>query len=159
MQLASILIALVTMFIGSAPLSTGSGIKTSVFAIYLAVIKAAIQGKRHAMLYQRHIVDDQVYKAIAIIALSLSWITCIIFCLLITDVQLDFLDVVFTTFSAFSNNGILTISIDKITTLGKIFLIFSMIIGRIGALAIILSIRRIGELRELSYPKEHAILG
>lgn len=158
-QLATILLALVTMFIGSAPLSTGSGIKTSVFAIYLAVIKAAIQGKRHAMLYERHIIDDQVYKAIAIIALSLSWIICIIFCLLITEVQLDFLDVVFTTFSAFSNNGILTISVNGVTILGKIFLIFSMIIGRIGALAIILSIKRIGELRDLSYPKEHVILG
>lgn len=158
-QLATVLLALLTMFIGSAPLSTGSGIKTSVFAIYLAVIKAAIQGKRHAMLYQRHIIDDQVYKAIAIIALSLSWIICIIFCLLITEVHLDFLDVVFTTFSAFSNNGILTISIDSLTNLGKIFLIFSMIIGRIGALAIILSIKRIGELRDISYPKEHVILG
>ncbi len=158
-QLATVLLAMLTMFIGSAPLSTGSGIKTSVFAIYLAVIKAAIQGKRHAMLYQRHIIDDQVYKAVAIIALSLSWIICIIFCLLITEVQLDFLDVVFTTFSAFSNNGILTISIDKLTILGKIFLILSMIIGRIGALAIILSMKRIGELRDISYPKEHVILG
>ncbi|MBI2345004.1 hypothetical protein HYV10_02955 [Candidatus Dependentiae bacterium] len=158
-QLATILLALITMFIGSAPLSTGSGIKTSVFAIYLAVIKAAIQGKRHAMLYERHIIDDQVYKAIAIIALSISWIICITFCLLITEVQLDFLDVVFTTFSAFSNNGILTISINELTHLGKILLMFSMIVGRIGALAVILSIKRIGELRDLSYPKEHVILG
>ncbi len=163
-QLATVLIAILTMFIGSAPLSTGSGIKTSVFAIYLAVVKAAIQGKRHAMLYERHIIDDQVYKAIAIIALSLSWITCLIFLLLITDTHLDFLDVIFTSFSTFSNNGILTISLntstlENITVLGKILLIFSMIVGRIGALAIILSIKRIGELRDLSYPKEHVILG
>lgn len=163
-QLSTILLAILVMFIGSAPLSTGSGIKTSVFAIYLAVIKAAIQGKRHAMLYGRHIVDDQVYKAIAIIALSLSWIICVIFFLLLTDIRLEFLDVIFTTFSSFSNNGILTISLDtitleQITILGKISLIFSMIVGRIGALAIILSIRRIGEMRELSYPKEHMILG
>src|SRR3990167_10729755 len=80
-HLATLVLAMLSMFIGSAPLSTGSGIKTSVFAIYLAVIKTAIQGKRHAMLYGRHIVDDQVYKAMAIIALSLSWITLITFCL------------------------------------------------------------------------------
>ena len=160
-QLATLIVAMITMFIGSAPLSTGSGIKTSVFAIYLAVIKAAIQGKRHAMMYERHIVDDQVYKAMAIIALSVSWIIFTIFFLFITESNLDFLDVIFTTFSTFSNNGILTHPdiVRSFSILGKIFLIFSMIVGRIGALAIILSMKRIGELRELSYPKEQVILG
>jgi trk system potassium uptake protein TrkH len=162
LQLATLIIAMISMFIGSAPLSTGSGIKTSVFSIYLAVIKAAIQGKRHAMLYERHIVDDQVYKAMAIIALSISWIIFIIFCLFVTEQNLDFLDVIFTTVSAFSNNGHLTITPDNlasISIIGKIFLIFSMIIGRIGALAIILSMKRIGELHDISYPKEQVILG
>jgi len=161
-QLATLIISMISMFIGSAPLSTGSGIKTSVFAIYLAVIKAAIQGKRHAMLYERHIVDDQVYKAMAIIALSVSWVIFIIFCLFVTEKNLDFLDVVFTTVSAFSNNGSLTITTDMLANmsiLGKIFLIISMIIGRIGALAIILSMKRIGELHDISYPKEQVILG
>jgi hypothetical protein len=34
-----------------------------------------------------------------------------------------------------------------------------MIIGRIGALAIILSMKRIGEQHDISYPKEQVILG
>jgi trk system potassium uptake protein TrkH len=162
LQLATLIISMISMFIGSAPLSTGSGIKTSVFSIYLAVIKAAIQGKRHAMLYERHIIDDQVYKAMAIIALSVSWIIFIVFCLFITEQNLDFLDVIFTAVSAFSNNGHLTVNSDSvanISIIGKIFLIFSMIIGRIGALAIILSMKRISDLREISYPKEQVILG
>ena len=159
LQVATILVAIVTMFIGSAPLSTGSGIKTSVFAIYLAVIKAAIQGKRNAMLYHRHIVDDQVYKAIAIIALSLSWIFSIIFILSIIETDLNFLDVVFTTFSTFCNNGIINTSITKLAPASKLLLACSMIIGRVGALAVILSMKRIGEIRDLSYPKEHVILG
>lgn len=159
LQIATILVALVTMFIGSAPLSTGSGIKTSVFAIYLAVIKAAIQGKRNAMLYHRHIVEDQVYKAIAIIALSLSWIFSIIFILSIIETDLEFLDIVFTTFSTFCNNGVVNTSITKLAPASKLLLACSMIIGRVGALAVILSMKRIGEIRDLSYPKEHVILG
>jgi len=158
-QLATLILTMITMFIGSAPLSTGSGIKTSVFSIYMAVIKAAIQGKRHAMLYQRHIVDDQVYKAMAIIALSLSWIVLITFCLLITESRWDFVDILFGTVSAFSNNGILISPAHYLTTIGKCFMVVSMFIGRIGALAIILSIKRIGDLRDISYPKEHVILG
>lgn len=158
-QLATLVLSMISMFIGSAPLSTGSGIKTSVFAIYLAVIKAAIQGKRHAMLYERHIVDDQVYKAMAIIALSVSWIILIVFCLLITESRWDFIDIMFGTVSAFSNNGTLVSPVHCVTTIGKFFMILSMFIGRIGALAIILSIKRIGDLRDISYPKEHVILG
>ena len=162
MQLATTVLAMVTMFIGSAPLSTGGGIKTTVFAIYLAVIKAAIQGKRQAMLYERHIIDDQVYKAMAIIALSISWIVFIVFCLCVTETHLSFLDTAFTTITAFSNNGLLTVKADSIsdmTVMGKLCLILSMIIGRIGALAVVLSMRRIGDLRDISYPKEHVILG
>lgn len=158
-QLATLVLSMISMFIGSAPLSTGSGIKTSVFSIYLAVIKAAIQGKRHAMLYERHIVDDQVYKAMAIIALSLSWLVFITFCLLITESRWDFVDIIFGAMSAFTNNGTLISPVHIVTTIGKIFMILSMFVGRIGALAIILSIKRIGDLRDISYPKEHVILG
>jgi trk system potassium uptake protein len=158
-HMATLMLAMICMFIGSAPLSTGSGIKTSVFAIYLAIIRAAIQGKRHAMIMQRHILDDQVYKAMAIIALSLSWIICIVFCLLIVQPDWKFIDILFTTFAAFSNNGITLKDPAELNVYAKILLIISMIIGRIGALAIILSIKRISELRDLSYPKEHVILG
>ncbi len=158
-HLATLVLAMLSMFIGSAPLSTGSGIKTSVFAIYLAIIKAAIQGKRHAMLYGRHIVDDQVYKAMAIIALSLSWITLITFCLLITESNWNFIDIMFSAFAAFSNNGTVIKDPAELSIIGKFFMIISMVIGRIGALAIILSIKRISELRDISYPKEHVILG
>ncbi|MFA5998672.1 MAG: potassium transporter TrkG [Candidatus Babeliales bacterium] len=158
-HLATLVLSMVSMFIGSAPLSTGSGIKTSVFAIYLGVIKAAVQGKRHALLYGRHIVDDQVYKAMAIIALSLSWIVIITFCLLITEPKWEFIDILFGTVAAFSNNGTFIGAIELLTSLGKCFIILSMIIGRIGALALILSMKRISEQREISYPKEHVILG
>lgn len=156
---AALVICMVSMFIGSAPLSTGSGIKTSVFAIYLAVIKAAIQGKRQALLYGRHIIDDQVYKAMAIIALSLSWIVIISFCLLLTEPTWEFIDVLFGTVAAFSNNGTTIQDVELMTSLGKCLIIISMLIGRIGALALILSMKRIGDFRELSYPKEHVILG
>lgn len=158
-HVATLVLYMVSMFIGSAPLSTGSGIKTSVFAIYLAVIKAAIQGKRQALLYGRHIVDDQVYKAMAIIALSLSWIVLITFCLLIVEPEWNFLDILFNTIAAFSNNGTFIKAPELLSSIGKGFIIISMLIGRIGALALVLSMKRIGETREISYPKEHVILG
>lgn len=158
-QLATLVLAMLVMFIGSAPLSTGSGIKTSVFAIFLAIIKAAIQGKRHAILYGRHIVDDQVYKAMAIIALSLSWMTLFTFGLLLVEPEWKFIDIMFTAFAGFSNNGASIKSCADLSAIGKCLMMISMFIGRVGALAIILSFKRITELRDISYPKEHVILG
>lgn len=159
LHLATIVLFMVSMFIGSAPLSTGSGIKTSVFAIYLAIIKAAITGKRHAVLFGRHIIDEQVYKAMAIIALSLSWILIAIFCILITEPHFRFIDILFETVSAFTNNGLSSHIPVFFSYFGKIFLINTMIIGRVGALAVVTSMKRTIDAHELSFPKERIILG
>ena len=158
-HLATLILAMLTMFIGSAPLSTGSGIKTSVFAIYIAVIRAAIQGKRHAVLFGRHIIDEQVYKAMAVIALSISWIILITFCLLITEPSYHFSDILFEAVSAFTNNGITTKITPFVSAISKCFIIITMIVGRVGALAIIMSMKRVSEAHEIAYPKERIIMG
>ncbi|MBI2352965.1 hypothetical protein HYV11_01830 [Candidatus Dependentiae bacterium] len=159
LYLTTLLVCMVSMFIGSAPLSTGSGIKTSVFAIYLAIIKAAILGKRHAVLFGRHIIDEQVYKATAIIALSLSWILVAIFSLLFIEPNSSFIDVLFETVSAFTNNGTATNLSASVSTLGKLLIMSTMLIGRIGALAVVMSMKRSLDLHEISFPKERIILG
>ncbi|MBM17668.1 MAG: hypothetical protein CL947_01210 [Epsilonproteobacteria bacterium] len=158
-HLATLVLAMVTMFIGSAPLSTGSGIKTSVFAIYLGVIRAAVLGKRHAVLFGRHIIDEQVYKAMAVIALSLSWILITTFCLLITEPNYHFIDILFEAVSAFTNNGLSTHITIYISSIGKIFIMATMIIGRVGALALVMSMKRFIDTHEISYPKERIIMG
>ena len=158
MGVATILIFIVIMFIGSAPSSTGSGIKTSVFSIYLAVIKAAIRGKSQAELQGRRLVTEQVYKAMAIIALSLFWIFFTAFCLTITETNWGFIDIFLESVSAFSNSGISTGMTPWLTTAGKLLVSFAMIIGRIGALAIILGIRKINP-NAILYPEERVLLG
>ena len=158
-HLATIVLFMVCMFIGSAPLSTGSGIKTSVFAIYAAVIKAAIAGKQHAVLFGRHIVDDQVYKAMAILTLSLSWILIATFCLLITEPNNQFINILFEAVSAFTNNGLTSYVTPMFSLIGKVFLINTMIIGRVGALVVVTSMKRMIDDHELSFPKERIILG
>lgn len=158
-HLATLVLCMVTMFIGSAPLSTGSGVKTSVFAVYIAVVKAAIFGKRQAVLFGRHIIDEQVYKAMAVIALSMSWIILATFLMLITEPSYYFIDVLFEVVSAFTNNGITTNIAPLISNIGKCFMIITMIVGRIGALAIVMSMKRIIDTHEILYPKERVIMG
>lgn len=157
-QLASILLFSITSFIGSAPASTGSGIKTSSFAIFLAVIRAAISGRPHAEIHGRRIARDQVYKAMAIISLGSSWILFTTFCLLITEKNWRFIDILFESVSAFSNSGMSTGITPWLTITGKLLIILSMLIGRIGALALIIGMRKPADLADFSYPEEKVIL-
>jgi trk system potassium uptake protein len=158
-QPATILLVAMTAFIGSAPSSTGGGIKTSAFAIFLSVIRATVYGRAHAEIHGRRIARDQVYKAMAIIALACSWILMITFCLLITEQSHGFLDILFETISAFSNNGMSLGMTKWLTISGKLFIIATMIVGRIGALALIIGMRRTSDTADFSYPEERVILG
>lgn len=158
-QPATILLLAVTAFVGSAPSSTGGGIKTSAFAIFLAVIRATIRGRSHAEIHGRRIAKDQVYKAMAIIALACSWILIITFCLLITEQNYGFIDVLFETISAFSNNGLSLGLTPLLTFTGKLFIITTMIVGRIGALVLIIGMRKTSDSADFSYPEERVILG
>jgi trk system potassium uptake protein TrkH len=156
--IATLLILIAVMFIGSAPFSTGGGIKTTVFAIYLAVVKAAIKGESQVELQGRRFASEQIYKAMAIIMLSVTWILIISFFLLITETNCTFIDIFLETVSAFSNSGISTGITQWLSSAGKLFISLSMIIGRVGALSIILGIRKNNQ-STILYPEEKVLLG
>lgn len=158
-QPASILLILLTAFVGSAPSSTGSGIKTSSLVIFLTIIRATIAGRTHAEIHGRTIGKDQVYKAMSIISLACSWIVMITFCLLITEKTYGFMDVLFETISAFANNGLSLGITPSLSIAGKLFIMATMIVGRIGALVLIIGMRRSSDTIDFSYPEERVILG
>jgi trk system potassium uptake protein TrkH len=158
-QPATILLFALTAFIGTAPSSTGGGIKTSAFAIFLAVIRATLHGRYHAEINGRRIATDQVYKAMALIALACFWITTITFCLLITEQHQNFITILFEVISALSNNGMSLGLTASLSVLGKVLLMITMIFGRIGALIFIIGIRKLHDTAEYSYPEERVILG
>lgn len=158
-QPATILLLAVTAFIGAAPSSTGGGIKMGAFAIFLAVVRATIYGTSHIDIQGRSIARDQVFKALSIISLASSWIIIVSFCLLITEHTYGFMDIFFETISAFANNGISTGLTKWLTPIGKLFIIATMIIGRIGALTLIIGMRSSSETKNYSYPEERVILG
>ncbi|MBT3455830.1 Trk family potassium uptake protein, partial [bacterium] len=160
LQLASILIVLVACFIGSAPGSTGSGIKTTTFSIFMSTLKSAITGKLAVEMYGRTIPRHQVLKAFAVLALSISWIIFAVFCLLITERSWSFLTVLFEVVSAFSTLGLSMLGKTADFTLtGKLILVITMIIGRIGPLTTVLALKKPSEKQEFSYPEERVMIG
>jgi trk system potassium uptake protein TrkH len=159
LQLATLLLIMVMAFIGSSPGSTGSGIKVTTFTILINTIKSAIKGHTLVRIMGRSIALDQIFKSIAIILLGCMWILFTTFCLLITEEGASFLDILFESVSAFATLGLSTGITPYLSSIGKFFIIMSMIIGRIGALGIVLVFLRKHENPEYSYPEERIILG
>ena len=162
--LPTLFITLFVMFIGASPGSTGSGVKITTVTIFLASIKAAITERTAVEIRCRRIVKDQVYKAIAIIALGTAWVCMTTLFLLITETGWNFFDILFETISAFSNVGLSTGLTHALTSSGKLFIILSMIIGRVGSLTLLLALRRMALRRPpdptgFSYPEERVMLG
>jgi trk system potassium uptake protein len=160
---ATLVFMLSLAFIGAAPGSTGSGIKLTSFAIVLATIATALTDNTEVNIKGRQIPKDQVYKSITIVAFSAIWIFVTIVCLLITELYGNPFDVILEAVSAFTNVGLSTGMTKALSFQGKIFIIMSMIIGRIGSLTLLLALRKPSLQHEvqkthISYPEERVML-
>ncbi len=157
----TIFLIMIIGLIGSSPGSTGSGIKITTFVLFLNTIKSTINGRTSVEAFEREIPIDQIYKAISIISLGVGWILFTTFCLLLTETNWTFLDVFFETMSAFSNVGFSLKGTQKLSDFGKLFIMATMFIGRIGSLTFILGLKLKSrkETIEFSYPEERVMLG
>ncbi len=158
LHIATVFTIMITAFIGSSPGSTGSGIKTTTFAIFLATIRATIMGRSSVELLGRRIAHEQINKAMAIISLSLTWIAIATFCLLISETEYSFLPIFFEVISAIATLGISMGITASLSLFSKTVIIATMIIGRIGSLTLMLALRKRREGAEFSYPEERVMM-
>ena len=156
---ATWLLLLGLMFIGASPGSTGSGIKTTTFALFCAAVGAISQNRDAIEIGGRTIPNDQIYKVIAIIAIALAWIVMGTFAVLILEPTAPFLHVLIEVVSAFSTCGITVGLTPSLCISSKIMLMLSMIVGRIGMLALVLSLRSGKQKHLYRYPEERVLLG
>jgi trk system potassium uptake protein TrkH len=157
---ASLMIIMLASFIGSAPCSTGGGIRITTFIILLATIKAGLSNASTVNIKGRQIIPDQLHKAITIISLSAAWIFLSILLLLITEPTASFIELALEAVSAFTNLGISTGITPHLSYPGKLFIMSSMLVGRIGSVTLILALKKSRkEFVEFSYPEERIMLG
>jgi trk system potassium uptake protein TrkH len=163
MHPATMLVALGISFIGSSPFSRGSGIKITTFVIILATIKAALAGRTTIRLSNRELVPAQVNKAFAIAFISLAWVIFTVFFLVITETQASFFQIFVEAVSSFTNLGVSVGLTDQLSVMGKMIIMISMLVGRIGSVTMVLALRQLamGEEKngvDYSYPEERVLL-
>ena len=152
-----ILVAL--MVIGASPGSTGSGIKTTTFAIFCTAIGAIVQNRDDIEISGRTIPTDQMYTVVAIVAITLGWVVVGTFVLLVLEPNAPFLAAFVEMVSAFSTCGVTLGLTPTLHVSSKILLMLSMIVGRIGMLSLVLSLRSGKQKHLYRYPEERVLLG
>jgi trk system potassium uptake protein len=159
MGLPILLIMIILMFIGGSPSSTAGGAKVTTFTLFLATIVAIVKNKESVELFGRSIPSDQIFKTTVIVALSLGWVGLTTFVLLLTEPKFTFIQILFESVATFSTAGFSTGITPYLSDISKGILIISMLLGRLGALTLVLALRKKEEKQLYKFPEERVLLG
>ncbi|RHR28659.1 H(+)-transporting ATPase [Clostridium sp. AF19-22AC] len=133
---AGLFILTILMFIGASPGSTGGGIKTSTLFVLLNSVKSTATNQ-HCTAFRRKIPDKVVFKAFMITFLSLMVVSISTLVMCVLEPEYSFLQLLFECTSAFGTVGLSTGITPDLGTAGKLVIILTMFIGRLGTLTII----------------------
>lgn len=157
---ASSLLTLILMFIGGAPAGTAGGIKVTTMALLVLCVAATVKGRSDIEIFGRKINRNSVHTGIAVIMIALTVVFADVLLLLVIEGK-GILDTVFEVVTAIGTVGLTRGITSELSVLGKLLIIITMYIGRIGPITMVLAfgIRkdRTLELREL--PEERILIG
>ena len=161
----TLIIIIFLMFVGGSSYSTAGGIKTSTFTILLLSAYSTIRGKKKLEIYKRTIPNDDLQKAFSIFLFSLGGILVGTFLLSVTESHIlaqsdrNIMDLAFEQVSAFSTCGLSTGITGDLSDAGKVIVILSMFIGRLGTLTIAFALSKGILSTNYRYPEEHILVG
>ena len=151
------LLTMLLMFIGASPGGTGGGIKTSTFTLIVTTIWATLRNYRDTTLFNRRIPAETVRRAFTVAFLSILIVSSSTF--LLTTEGIDLIKAAFESFSAFGTVGLSMGITPHLSPLGKIVIIITMFIGRVGPLTLLLALVIRQEEPRVEPPKEGISIG
>ncbi|MEB3198642.1 MAG: potassium transporter TrkG [Candidatus Sericytochromatia bacterium] len=156
----TLMMTMVLMFLGAGPGGTSGGIKLTTAVITLAAIVATVRGQAQVPLFnlRRVVSEQQVRKAFTVVAVSLGVVVSSTI-LLASLEPLPFLPLLFEAVSAFSTTGLSMGITGQLSTAGKLVIIATMLIGRVGVLAILLSVVAPRRPSRVQYMEDPLLIG
>lgn len=147
------------MFIGGASGSCAGGIKLTTFIILGYAIIATVRGQDNVNVNRTEIPWRYIHQALSVALLSVGIVFVTIF-IISSNIETDFINVIFESISAFATNGTSTGLSREIGQLSQIASIITMFIGRIGPLTIALILSERFERKQvLRYPEGEIAIG
>jgi len=155
---ASYFLIIIFMFIGASPGGTGGGIKTSTVGVIIASIRSMLKGRSTTEIFKRNIPRDIINSAFVLIIMVLIILSVFTFILLLTQ-KGEPMHILFELFSAFGTVGLSAGMTPNLTTLGKLIIILTMFMGRIGPVTLALALSQKREKATYEYPDESVMIG
>jgi trk system potassium uptake protein TrkH len=157
MQPATILVVMVLMFIGAAPGGTGGGIKVTTLAVLAAAIPDIVGTRGGATLFGRSIAPAILQRAATIALVAAMTASLALFLLLISE-DAPFELLAFEVISALGTVGLSLGITGSLTVTGKVVIIATMFVGRVGPLTLALALSR-SKPPALAYPETRIMVG
>ncbi len=156
----TLLSMIVLMFIGASPGGTGGGIKTTTFIAIALSVLSTYRSNPYVVLQGRTLPKDVIQKAWAVTTSALFLVFVILSILSHTE-NSDLMTVFFEVTSAFGTVGLSLGITPTLSEVGKMAIILTMFIGRLGplTLAFVLSQKRDKQEAHIKYPDERIMIG
>ncbi len=133
------LVTIMLMFIGSAPASTGGGIRVTTLAILIATVSAVFKGSEDAQISGHRVSKKLVYKAVSVLVLSVGFIGLCFAVIYLLNPDLSEVDILYEIVSAFTTTGFSAGVSAKVDPISKLVLSIAMLVGRVGPVSLLLS--------------------
>jgi trk system potassium uptake protein TrkH len=165
MMPATLFLLMVLMFIGAAPGGTGGGIKVTTFGITVAALWATVRGGQDVTVFKRLLPPELIARAFFISLIAFLALNGVAALLLITE-ERALLPTLFETVSAAGTVGLSTGEAGApfslaghFSPVGKLLLIATMYMGRIGPLTLAVAVARGGTPPRVRYPEGKILVG
>jgi len=162
MSASSRFVLILLMFIGGSPGSTAGGIKTVTLAVVIMTTITALRKRSEVEMFGRSIRIAIVGRAITVTVLFVAVLFVATLALNITENANDdatMSDIMFEAGSALGTVGLTTGITRELTDAGKLIIIASMLIGRLGPLTLLAALTFDMKLVRYNYPDEAIIVG
>jgi trk system potassium uptake protein TrkH len=165
---ATLALIIFLMFFGASPGSCGGGVKTTTLAVITAFTVSRIRRCARVNIFHKSLPPETVSRSIALILAAVAIVSLVLFMLLAGEAiheEVDaaahpsFLAYLFETVSAFGTVG-LSMGVTPLLSLwGKVWIILTMLVGRVGVLTFAYIIVGAGAINGIQYAEENLMTG
>jgi len=146
------------MFTGTAPISTGGGIKVTTLALAFLILLSQVRGEEEVSAFGRRVPRKLISEALVLLFLATNLVAGASIALMISD-NLPLLPAMFEVTSAFGTVGLSMNVTPELSNFGKILTAVVMFLGRVGTVTLVVALAERTKPRRYTYPEEDIAIG
>ena len=161
MSVAGRMVLIILMFIGGSPGSTAGGLKTVTLAIIIMAAYVTIRKRAEVEILGRSVHTATVGKALTVVLMFVFVLLTATLLLSLTEKEngFDMSQIMFEAASALGTVGLSCGITSALTMLGKVIIIITMLIGRLGPLTLLAMLTFNLKPVRYNYPTEAVVVG